>query len=169
MEDMMKYSFHYCWHFKLADCFPVRKAMDSFRDQNGRYFYEPEYQENDWQEVSLPHTFNDADLFRDRIEDAGSGQKRTVSFYRKWFTLKPEEKGKKVLIEFEGIRQTCYLYINGHMAGYLESGVAPFGFDLTNWINYENPNLIAVVTDNTSTRNLDVCTAETPNAPDVEP
>ena len=28
MEDMMKYSFHYCWHFKLADCFPVRKAMD---------------------------------------------------------------------------------------------------------------------------------------------
>ncbi len=165
----MKYSFHYCWHFKLADCFPVRKAMDSFRDQNGRYFYEPEYQENDWQEVSLPHTFNDADLFRDRIEDAGSGQKRTVSFYRKWFTLKPEEKGKKVLIEFEGIRQTCYLYINGHMAGYLESGVAPFGFDLTNWINYENPNLIAVVTDNTSTRNLDVCTAETPNAPDVEP
>ena len=26
-----------------------------------------------------------------------------------------------------------------------------------------------MVTDNTSTRNLDVCTAETPNAPDVEP
>ena len=36
-----------------------------------------------------------------------------------------EYQGKRVLIEFEGIRQTCYLYVNGTMAGYTEAGVGP--------------------------------------------
>lgn len=168
----MMYYFHNDWHFLLAYVFPLKEAMDNWKDLQGHYFYEREYEEKDWETVTLPHTFNDCDLFKDRIEDAGSGQKRTCAFYRKWFSM-PEDactqKEKKVLISFEGMRQTCYLYINGHMAGYYEAGVAPFGFDLTPYIDYDKPNLIAVATDNTTTRNIDFCIAETPNKPGVEP
>ena len=81
-------------------------------------------------------------------------------------TVPKEYCGQKVLIEFEGIRQTCYLYVNGKMVGYVENGVAPFGFDLTPFIDYDKPNLIAVATDNTATRETDFCIAETPNKPD---
>ena len=84
-------------------------------------------------------------------------------------TVPKEYCGQKVLIEFEGIRQTCYLYVNGKMVGYVENGVAPFGFDLTPFIDYDKPNLIAVATDNTATRETDFCIAETPNKPDVIP
>lgn len=161
--------FHHGWSFLRADEFPLKKALDKWRDRNGKYFYETDYDENNWESVTLPHTFNDEDLFRDRILDAGSGQKRTTAFYRSWLVIPPENKGQKVLIEFEGIRQTCYLYVNGKMAGYCENGVAPFGFDITEYIDYEKPNLIAVATDNTATRNIDFCIAETPNKPDAEP
>lgn len=161
--------FNNCWKFLLADAFPIQDALDKWKDKNGCYFYEIGYEEENWESVTLPHTFNDKDLFRDKIRDAGSGQKRTTAFYRKWFTIPKEHCGQKVLIEFEGIRQTCYLYINGVMAGYYEAGTAPFGFDLTSWITYDKPNLIAVVTDNTATRNIECCIAETPNKPDVIP
>lgn len=165
----MKYNFNYCWHFLLADAFPMREALEKWKDASGRYFYEKGYKEEGWQEVTLPHTFNDSDLFVDPIQDAGSGQKRTCAFYRKIFSLEQEQRGSKLLLEFEGIRQTCYLYVNGRMAGYYEAGVAPFGFDITKYVNYEGENLIALVTDNTATRNISFCIAETPNEPDVEP
>lgn len=163
------YNFNYEWKFKLADAFPLQTALDKHKDENGHFFYEREYKENEWEQVSVPHTYNDKDLFVNRIEDAGSGQKRTFAFYRKWFNIPKEHLGKKVLIEFEGIRQSCYLYVNGKMAGYYEAGVAPFAFDLTSYVEYESDNLIAVATDNTSSRNLNVFMAETPNKSNVAP
>lgn len=161
--------FHYNWKFLLADKFPLKAALEQWKDRNGKFFYENGYEENGWQDVTLPHTFNDSDLFRDRIQDAGSSQKRTMAFYRKWFVPPKEREGQKVLIHFERVRQSCYLYVNGIMAGYHENGVAPFGFDLTKYIRFGEANLIAVATDNTTTRNIPFCIAETPNAEDVEP
>lgn len=163
------YNFNYKWSFKRADSFPLRAALEKNIDKNGKYFYEKEYQEEGWESVSVPHTFNDGEFFSTRIEDGGAMQTRTFSFYRKWFTVPKENRGDKLLLEFEGIRQSCFLYVNGKMAGFYENGVAPFGFDITEYIDYENENLIAVATDNTSTRNVDFCMAETPNNPDVEP
>jgi beta-galactosidase len=163
------YYFHHDWSFLLADAFPLKKAIEKWRDPQGNCFYGLDYQEEGWEKVTLPHTFNDSDLFRDRIKDAGSGQKRTVAFYRNWLDVPPGRKGQKVLLEFEGVRQTCYLYVNGALAGYYEAGTAPFGFDITPWVDYERPNLIAIATDNTATRNINYCIAETPNKPDVEP
>lgn len=155
MKKDKVFCFHHGWHFLLADEFPMQKALEKHKDKNGRCFYELDYIEENWERVTLPHTFNDTDLFRDRIRDAGSGQKRTAVFYRNYLTVPKEYCGQKVLIEFEGIRQTCYLYVNGKMVGYVENGVAPFGFDLTPFIDYDKPNLIAVATDNTATRETD--------------
>ena len=59
--------------------------------------------------------------------------------------------------------------MNGTLAGYCEAGVAPFGFDLTPYMNRGGRNLVAVATDNTSSRNLDYFAAETPNHPDAVP
>lgn len=165
----IEYYFHNGWSFLRADAFPLKKALEAWKDKQGKYFYEVDYEEDNWKKVTLPHTFNDEDLFRDRIQDAGSGQKRTMAFYRNWLEVPTERNGQKVILEFEGMRQTCYLYVNGVMAGYCENGVAPFGFDITHLVNYDKPNLIAIATDNTATRNIDFCIAETPNKPDVEP
>lgn len=161
--------FHHGWHFLLADAFPLAEALTKWQDAAGHFFYEVDYQEENWQEVVVPHTFNDADLFKKRIQDAGSGQKRTMSFYRNWLTIPQEHAGQKVLLEFEGVRQTCYVYVNGQMVGYYEAGVAPIGFDLSAYVSPDQPNLIAIATDNTTTRNIPMCIAETPNKKDAAP
>ncbi len=209
------YNFNYGWEFLLADAFPLTDALEAVKDGGGRAFYEREYQAKGWKEVSLPHTYNDEDLFVDRIQDAGSGQKRTFSCYRKWFSLKecigggkktfsgekcasegeasggegvrrregcsqresylPEEElqgGRfqgKIFLELEGVRQTCYLYVNGRMAGYYEAGAFPVGFDITEYLAEGDEQLIAIATDSTSSRNMDVIGAETPNHPEAEP
>ena len=101
MKEGKVFCFHHGWHFLLADEFPMQKALEKHKDKNGRCFYELDYIEENWESVTLPHTFNDTDLFRDRIKDAGSGQKRTAAFYRNYLTVPKEYCGQKVLIEFE--------------------------------------------------------------------
>lgn len=71
----------------MANSFPLKNALEATDDSAGRHFYDRDYLEQGWEKVSLPHTFNDEDLFVNRIEDAGSGQKRTFSCYRKWVAL----------------------------------------------------------------------------------
>ena len=115
--------FHHGWPFLRADAFPMAKAVDAHRDAEGHAFYEAGYRETGWQPVTLPHTFNDEDLFRDRIQDGGSGQRRTAAFYRNILTIPARHKNHKVLLAFEGLRQTCYLYVNGTLAGYYEAGL----------------------------------------------
>lgn len=86
MKEGKVFCFHHGWHFLLADEFPMQKALEKPKDKNGHCFYELDYIEENWERVTLPHTFNDTDLFRDRIRDAGSGQKRTAVFYRNYLS-----------------------------------------------------------------------------------
>jgi len=146
----------------------LNNALQARRDASGRYFFDVEYDDSLWKDVGVPHTFNDGDIFVNRIEDAGTGQKRTFGFYRKCFLLNENPKNKKVIIEFEGVRQTCYLYVNGKMAGFSENGAAPFAFDISAYMILGD-NLIAIATDNTSTRNIQVVSAETPNVDGAQP
>ena len=163
------YLFHHGWRFRLADAFPMERAMETCRDHRGRLPVDPGFDDSTWESVTLPHTFNGSDLFSVPIEDGGSGQRRTCAFYRNTLAIPPEHAGKRVLMTFEGVRQTCYLYVNGILAGYYETGLGPFGFDLTPYLRAEGENVIAVATDNTSTRNIPYCIAETPNAPGAAP
>ena len=157
------------WRFLRADVFPIADAMEAHRDAAGRSPTDMDYDDRAWQSVAVPHTFNDGDLFSVPIEDGGSGQVRTSAFYRYTLCIPEQHRGDRVYIAFEGVRQTCYLYVNGTLAGYTEMGVGPFAFDLTPHLDPSGRNILAVATDNTSTRNIPFCIAETPNKPDAQP
>ena len=125
--------FHHGWHFLRADAFPMQRPLTRTGTLRARLL-RGRLPGNRLAAVTLPHTFNDEDLFRDRIQDGGSGQRRTAAFYRNILTIPARHKNHKVLLAFEGLRQTCYLYVNGTLAGYYEAGVAPFGFDITPYV-----------------------------------
>ena len=109
----------------MADAFPLAEAFEKCRDSRGRSPTEPDYDDRDWEQVTLPHTFNGSDLFSVPIEDGGSGQKRTCAFYRNRLEIPAGQAGKRVILAFEGVRQTCYAYVNGRLAGYYEAGGNP--------------------------------------------
>ena len=125
--ERKKYNFNSDWCLQVGDT-PAAKN--------------PGFDDKAWKRVTLPHAFNEDEAFRlsiDRHTD-------TVVWYRKHFKLE-KIKGKKVFVEFEGVRQAGEFYLNGQYLGLHENGVMAVGFDLTPYLK-EGENVIAVRTDN---------------------
>ena len=98
-----------------------------------------------WKPVTLPRAWNEDEAFKKDIVDLSTG----IAWYRKHFKLPASEKGKKIFIEFEGVRQAAVVYINGKEVGLHENGVTAFGFDISGLVNFgEEKNIIAVRIDN---------------------
>lgn len=109
----------------------------------------PGFQDTGWKTVSLPHTYNDIDLFDTWVTGSGNYGWAGKTFYRKHFKLKPELSGKKVFVEFEGIRQAGEFYINGTWVGRHENGVGPCGIDISDYVRFgDENNVLAVRVDN---------------------
>jgi len=109
------------------------------------------YAETNWTTVSTPHTFNDIDTFDNLALPGLRGEQNQWSgrtWYRKSFSLPGSAKGKKVCIEFEGVREVADVYLNGHLLGTCKNGFIPFGFDLTPYVNFDATNVLAVMCDN---------------------
>src|ERR1700730_6994643 len=94
----MKYNFNPGWKLLVGD--PAgAEAVD--------------FKVGDWQAITLPHAFNEDDAFKKAIQDLTTG----IAWYRKHFRVPAEDKGKKIFIEFEGIRQGGEFYLNGKWIG----------------------------------------------------
>ncbi|WP_334319376.1 DUF4982 domain-containing protein [Termitidicoccus mucosus] len=105
----------------------------------------PDFDDRAWKRVTLPHAWNEDDAFRRDIRDHSTG----VAWYRKTFTLPPGSEGKKVFVEFEGVRQAGEFFLNGRAVGLSENGVMAVGLDLTDFVRPPGqPNVLAVRTDN---------------------
>ena len=105
-----------------------------------------------WEDVSLPHTYNDTDTFDNYMESGQNGERSMytgTSWYTKEFTIPEEYSGKRIYIEFEAARQAAKISLNGNMLeGTYENGFIPFGYDLTDYINYGGVNTITIMVDN---------------------
>ncbi len=103
-----------------------------------------------WENISTPHTWNDVDSYRGFISHGGGdrGAWKGTAWYRKHFTLPVTEKGKKVFIEFEGMRQAGDIFLNGKEVGLSENGVTPYGVDITDSVKFGEENILAVHVDN---------------------
>lgn len=159
--ENVTYNLNIDWKYKRPNvAVPLKDAKESMV-KDGLQFYEIGYDDSDWEVVSVPHAINAVDSFDGLGVDAGeAGLYRGFSFYRKNITIPNEHVGKKFILEFEAVRQTVYLYVNGAEAGYYEAGVTAMGFDITSFIK-EGENLIAVATDNTAGRGTSFVVSET--------
>ncbi|MCX6896673.1 MAG: DUF4982 domain-containing protein [Verrucomicrobia bacterium] len=98
-----------------------------------------------WAGVTLPHAWNEDSSFKVASTHHPTG----IAWYRKHFRLPPDAMGKKVFLEFEGVRQGGDFYVNGKFIGRHENGVMAVGFDVTEFVKpAPEENLVAVRTDN---------------------
>jgi len=125
----MKFNFNPGWRVLVGDPAGAEK---------------PNLDDSAWKPVTLPYAWNEDAAFRQSIHDLPVG----VAWYRKYFRLPAGSEGGKVFIEFEGIRQTGDVYLNGVLVGRHEDGVMAFGIDLSKLVKpAPTENLIAVRTD----------------------
>ncbi|MCH5188095.1 MAG: RICIN domain-containing protein [Oscillospiraceae bacterium] len=156
------YNLNLDWKYKRpGSAWPLKDAVGS-EVKDGKSFYDFDFDDSDWETVSVPHAVNASDSFDNVIVDAGEPSLyRGFMLYRKSFVLPESEAGKKAILEFEAVRQTVYLWVNGEMVGYYEAGTAPIGFDITNFVRPGEKNVIAVATDNAAYRGSAFQTQET--------
>lgn len=124
-----------------------------------------DFDDRAWSIVSAPHTYNDTDTFDDWSIPGHRGEQNQWggrTWYRKSFKLPESFRGKKVFVEFEGVRQVAEVYLNGKLLGVSKTGFTPFAFDLTPYLKFGNAvNVIAVMCDNRFAKDpLDQRTAE---------
>ena len=104
-----------------------------------------------WSQVSTPHSYNDVDSYRVLINHSGGdhGLYQGPAWYRKHFKVPAAFSGNKLIVEFERIRQSATIYLNGTQVGTYADGVSPLGIDLTGKVNFgDTDNVLAVRVDN---------------------
>ncbi len=113
----------------------------------------PAFNDAKWSQISLPHSFNDVDSFRTIISHGGGdrGTWKGISWYRKHFKLPADMAGRKVFLEFEGMRQAGDIFLNGKPVGLYENGVTAYGVDISAAVHFgTQENVLAVKVDNTA-------------------
>ena len=109
-----------------------------------------------WRKIDLPHDWSIEDLkgtkspFNPDAISQVSGGFTTggTAWYRKIFTVLPQDKAKKIYIQFDGIYMNADVWINGHRLGNHPYGYTGFIFDITDHVKFNTPNIIAVEVKN---------------------
>ncbi len=96
-----------------------------------------------WRPVALPHTWNAGDAF-----DKRKPYRRGEGWYRRTLTLEPALRGKRLFVRFEGANQVAEVFVNGRRLGRHVGGYTAFAFELTPYVRFDAPNLLAVRVDN---------------------
>ncbi len=110
----------------------------------------PDFDDSNWDSVSTPHTYNDADSFDQLISRSGEvALYMGPACYRKRFKLPAGVQGGKVFLEFEGMRQAGWFFVNGKAVGKYENGVTPCGVDITDAVYFgDKENVLTVKVTN---------------------
>jgi beta-galactosidase len=72
-----------------------------------------------------------------------------VSVYRRHFKLPSGTRGRRVFIDFEGVMTASTVWLNGIRLGEYKGGYTPFSFELTQNLDFDSDNVLAVEVDST--------------------
>jgi beta-galactosidase len=93
--------------------------------------------------VDLPHTWNAQDALSGKID-----YKRGIGNYEKNLFIRPEWKGKRLFIRFEGVNNIADVFINCRHIGEHRGGYGAFIFEITGKVEYGKENSILVRVNN---------------------
>lgn len=113
-----------------------------------------ELDDSGWERIDLPHTWNAEDGAAGSFEkdEGGECYYRGLGAYRKKLFFSSEKyRGKRIFLEFNGANTVTELFINSRFVGKHEGGFSLFRFDITDYIELDAENMIAVKVNNAPT------------------
>jgi beta-galactosidase len=123
-----------------------------FHRGGAQYVEQADFDDSSWRTVDLPHDWSIEDLPGQATPfDRGAiGQVSTgftvggTGWYRKTFTLPGGAKGKRVVVQFDGVYMNPEIWINGASLGSHPYGYTSFWFDITDKLKTDGANVLAV-------------------------
>ena len=114
------------------------------------------FDDSKWRKIDLPHDWSIEDMKgtnspfnRDAISQVNGGfTTGGTGWYRKNFSLKAGDKEKKMTIRFDGVYMNADVWINGHYLGNHPYGYTGFVYDISDYVKFDAPNILAVEVKN---------------------
>lgn len=129
IEKYQNVLWNFDWKFKLGNIEGAEK-MD--------------FDDGSWRKLDLPHDYQFEQPWDEKAGGARGFKNMCEGWYRKTFTADTLWRGKKVLVDFEGVMYVSDVYINGNKVASNEYGYTGFEADISRYINYDKENVIAV-------------------------
>ena len=121
--------FNFDWKFQSGE---VEKA------------YEINYNDSEWRKLDIPHDFQIEQPWDRSAGGARGFKSHGTAWYRKAFEADSLWKGKRVLLDFEGIMLWGEVWFNGKKVLSIDYGYLGAEADITDLINYNGKNVVAV-------------------------
>jgi len=139
--------------------FSINKNEWKFKREEVKNGFKPSLADNDWLSVTIPHDYNGGsdgvnnDIFKGRFDKKDADKRMQYTgpgWYRTKLNIEEKYKGKRVFIEFEAVSLEAKIWVNGKEVGMHQGGYTAFSFDITDYIQFGKPNILAVRADNTN-------------------
>jgi len=117
----------------------------------------PDFNDTNWTSIQVPHDWavalpfeksSDFEMDSHGYKAIGAAHpENSIGWYRKTFTVAAKDSGNKFVLAFDGVYRESKVFINGHYLGSNFSGYSGFEFDITDYLNFHEKNVITVRVD----------------------
>jgi len=122
-------NFDFGWKFRVGACAGAER---------------PEHDDSGWTSVDLPHDYQIEQPWDSQASKGRGFKAPCEGWYRKTFAYDPTWKGRRVLLDFEGLLAWGDVYLNGKRVGGCDMGYLGFEIDVTDTLRTDGPNVVAV-------------------------
>ena len=129
--------------FMLYGMLMFAQRQDILLNNDWNFRFSHQVQKGTGVRVDLPHTWNAQDALSGKID-----YKRGIGNYEKNLFIRPEWKGKRLFIRFEGVNNIADVFINRRHIGEHRGGYGAFIFEITGKVEYGKENSILVRVNN---------------------
>jgi beta-galactosidase len=138
------------WRFKLVNTKDTTDPSGSYGNSSDPKAAAADFNDSGWQRITVPHDWSITQLPDPTQSNATGYFPGGLGWYRKQFTLPSRMTGKRISIDFDGVFDNSYVYLNGKLLGNHPYGYTGYSFDVTNLVHTDGvtPNVLAVVVQN---------------------
>lgn len=119
----------------------------------------PGFNDTGWRSVDLPHDWavelpfvksDNPDVMAHGYKPVGGLFPETsVGWYRRSLEISPSDSGKRFFLQFDGVSRDAAFWLNGFYLGRNESGFIGVNFDVTDYVRFNDRNILVVRVDAT--------------------
>ena len=121
---------------------PISEEKYLIAKKEPQQVFLPDFDDSNWHNLKVPGHWGMINSFSNYNGNA---------WYRKEITL-PENwkdnENERIRLKFDGVYHVSNIYVNGKLIGSNRGGFTPFEFDVTDAINFNGKNIVAVEVNN---------------------